>query len=402
MNPATNPPSILIGVCGGIAAYKTVELVSRLRQQGHPIQVLMTQAATQFVTPTTFSGVSGQPTHTALFADPSTTVGDGLYPHLYPATATDLFLIAPATAHTIACLAHGEGSDLLTTAALSLPAACIRIFCPAMNVEMWEQSVVQENVRKLEARGWIRIGPEAGMLACGMEGYGRMTEPAAILTRVNELLAQRQRLAGRHVLILSGPTHEFLDPVRFIGNASSGRMGQALAEQAADRGAKVTFITGPVPADHLPRRASIDLIPVTSATDLLNAARKPFTDADAIIFAAAIADYQPATRSKEKSAKSGGDWNLTLTPTPDVAATLGATKKPGQTCVGFALQTGDGRDEARAKLVRKHFDAIILNHPDSIGAEDGHFTCITADAEKRWGRLSKSHCAAQVLDLIPS
>ncbi len=391
--------TILIGICGGIAAYKTVEVVSRLRQQGHDVHVAMSEAATQFVTPLTFAAVSGNRVLTQSFPDAEKESGDDLYPHLYPATRADIFVLMPATADMIGRLSQGLGNEIVSMCALSLPPTCRRFFCPSMNVEMWEQQSVQDGVRIMEERGWVRVGPDSGTLACGMEGAGRMAEPAVVLELIGTALARAQSLADRNVLILSGPTREHLDPVRYLGNASSGRMGKALAEEAADRGAAVTFITGPVHPDFLPRRAGVRIVPVTSAEEMLDAAKKPFKEADIAIFAAAVADYRPTTRAAEKKEKKSGDISLKLTPTPDIAATLSVTKKKKQRTIGFALQSGEGLKEARAKLKKKHLDAILLNHPDAMDAEGGTYTFIKADhTESPWGALGKRACATLLLD----
>lgn len=391
--------TILVGVCGGIAAYKTVEVVSRLRQQGHDVHVTMSDAACEFVTPLTFAAVSGNRVLTHTFPDAARESSDDLYPHLYPATRTHLFVLMPATADMIGRIAQGQGSEIVSMCALSLPAACRRFFCPSMNVEMWEQPSVQDGVRAMEQRGWIRLGPDSGSLACGMEGAGRMAEPAVVLERIAETLRRADSLNGKRVLILSGPTREHMDPVRYLGNASSGRMGKALAEEAADRGARVTFVTGPVHSDYLPRRRDIEIIPVVSAEDMLDAARKPFKAAHLTVFAAAVADYRPSKVSKQKRGKESGGMTLALSPTPDIAATLSSKKKPGRVTIGFALQTGSGAGEARAKLKHKHLDAIVLNHPDSMEAESGRFTFIsTRRPDAPWGTLTKRTCAEQILN----
>ena len=399
MSTPAKSRTILIGVCGGIAAYKTVEVVSHLRQQGHDVHVAMSEAACKFVTPLTFAAVSGNRVLTQAFPDSSRESSDNLYPHLYPATRADLFVLMPATANMIGRMAQGLGNEMVSMCVLSLPAHCRRIFCPSMNVEMWQQQVVQEGVRLLESRGWTRLGPETGTLACGMEGAGRLVESARVLEQIDQSIQKAESLRGRRVLILSGPTREHLDPVRYIGNASSGRMGQALAEEAADRGAQVTFVTGPVDEAHLPRRPSITLTRVVRAQEMLDAARTPFRESGLAIFAAAVADYRPVHTSTEKTGKKSGNWSLDMEATCDIAATLATEKREDQMTVGFALQTGDGLKEAVAKLESKRLDAIVLNHPDSINAESGAFTFIHKDrAPAVWGRLDKRRCAARLLD----
>lgn len=391
--------TILVGVCGGIAAYKTVDLVSRLRKKGHDVRVAMSAAACEFVTPLTFAAVSGEAVLTRNFPEAERDSGDQLYPHLYPATQADAFVLMPATADMIGRIAQGLGDEIISTCALSLPPSCSRFFCPSMNVEMWEQSSVQESVRILEERGWIRLGPDSGPLACGMEGAGRLIDPDLVAERVSAALAKGCVWRGKRVLILSGPTREHLDPVRYIGNASSGRMGKALAEAAADRGAQVTFVTGPVHEALWPRRPGIRVVPVCSADEMLEAARKPFAKSDSVFFAAAVADYQPIECAEAKLEKATGEWSLALRPTPDIAATLAADRKKKQRLIGFALQSGDGREAAREKLARKGFDAIVLNDPAAMGADAATYTFITANGkEEDWGHLTKTSCADKLCD----
>jgi phosphopantothenoylcysteine decarboxylase/phosphopantothenate--cysteine ligase len=397
--PAPRPSLVMVAVCGGIAAYKAADLVSRLRKAGHDVQVVMSDAAREFVTPLTFAAVSGHPVLTSLFPREAQTAGEGAYPHLYPATRADAFVVAPATADMMARLAQGFGSDIVSTCALSLPATCLRLFCPAMNVEMWRQPVVQENVRVLEQHGWQRIGPDSGALACGMEGEGRMAEPAAIAERLQQALAGARRLAGRRVLVISGPTREHLDPVRFIGNPSTGRMGRALAEEALASGARVDFVTGPVAREQMPAGDALRVHPVVSAEDMLKAARKLYRSADIVIYAAAVADYRPVEYHAQKLPKTSGPLVLRLEATPDVAATLNARKQAGQVTIGFALQTEDGLAKAGEKLKRKNLDGIVLNALDALGGDEGTYTFIGATgAPAEWGRISKRECAGRILD----
>lgn len=405
-SPVSNTPSsftVLAGICGGVAAYKAVEVVSRLRKAGAEVHVAMSEAAQEFVTPLTFGAVSGQPVLTTLFPRDPQATGDARYPHLYPATRADLFVLMPATADIMAKIAHGEGSDLVSTCALSLPATCRRVFCPSMNVEMWHQPVVQANVRELEQRGWLRVGPDAGLLACGMEGAGRMSEPAEISEVLLGLRQRAQRLAGCRVLIVSGPTREHFDPVRYIGNPSSGKMGKALAEEALAAGAEVDFVTGPVAEENLPRGPHLHLHRVVSAEDMLKASQSRYAGAAVVIYAAAVADYRPAEYQAHKLPKQEGELVLRLAATPDVAATLNAAKRPGQVTIGFALQTHDGLAKAGEKLQRKGLDGIVLNGLDALGGESGTYTFIqragagSTDVAE-WGALSKRACAQHILD----
>lgn len=405
MNPAMSAleqGTVLLGICGGVAAYKAVEVASGLRKAGWSVHVAMSAAAQKFVGPVTFAAVTAHPVLTEQFPDPSTHAGDALFPHLYPATRADLFVLLPATADMMAKIAHGLGDDPVSAAALSLPASCRRVFCPAMNVEMWRQPVIQENVKTLEARGWERLGPASGELACGMTGEGRMTEPAAILEAISRGAIDRADLRGRTVLVISGPTHEHFDPVRFIGNPSSGKMGRALADEARAAGARVIFVTGPVADENLPR--DVELHRATSADDLLAAARAVYEKADVVIYAAAVADYKPATFSTKKLPKKTGPLTLELVATPDVSATLNERKRPGQVCIGFALQTDDGEAKALAKLKKKRLDGIVLNALDAMGGESGAYRFIaTGDkAFADWGKLDKRSCARRILQAAAS
>lgn len=395
----TRVPVAVVGVSGGIAAYKAVDVVSRLKKAGYSVHVLMTEAATRFVTPLTFEAVSGNRVSDSVFPQGSADHPEHVYPHLYPATGADLFLVAPATADVIARLAHGLGSDALTTSALSIPSTCRRFFAPAMNVEMWHQPVVQENVARLIKLGWTCIGPAAGELACGMVGEGRMTEPQDIVQSIlSRAASEKSALGGKRILILSGPTCEHLDPIRFISNASSGKMGKALAETAASLGATVTFVTGPVAESNLPCASGISVERIVSAEDLLRTGKAHFGSSDVVVYAAAVADYRPASFNREKLPKQSGEVTLKLETTPDVAATLNQEKRPGQVAVGFALQTHDGEKHALAKMRAKRFDGIILNSPDALGGNDGTYTFYDAvkEAPDVWGKLSKNDCAARI------
>lgn len=391
-------PTVLLGICGGVAAYKAVEVASRLRKTGHEVHVAMSAAAQQFVTPLTFAAVSGNAVLTEQFPDARKNSGDALYPHLYPSTRATLFVLLPATADIMAKIAHGIGDNVVSTAALSLPASCRKVFCPSMNVEMWHQPVVQENVRLLESRGWVRIGPATGELACGMTGEGRMVEPDEIVAKL--FGDQSGPLAKRKVLIVSGPTREHLDPVRFIGNPSSGKMGRALAEEAAAQGAEVAFVSGPVVETNLPAGPNIEIHRVTSADEMLAAAEKAYLNADIVLYAAAVADYKPAEFQTGKLPKKEGVLNLRLIATPDIAATLNSRKRTGQVSIGFALETDDGEAKARVKLKKKNLDGIVLNALDAMGGEDGAYRFLSARRNagfEPWGRISKRECAKNIL-----
>ncbi len=392
-------PIILAGIGGGIAAYKAVEVVSRLAQAGREVRVAMTAAAQRFVTPTTFASVSRRRVITEMFPSASATDGEDLFPHLYPACRADAMIVVPATADLIAKLACGLGDDVVVGAALALRPETVRLLAPAMNEHMWRQPVVQRNLAALEALGWRRVGPDEGALACGTRGPGRMAEPAAIVETVESALAARRgRLRGRRVLILSGPTREPLDPVRFISNGSTGRMGRALARAAAAAGAAVDFITGPVEPERLPSGPSVSVRRVTTADEMLAAARESATSADIVFFAAAVSDFRPAAVERGKRPKAERGPTLALEPTPDIAVELSRQRPDGQVAIGFALETDDGVARARQKRERKRLDAIVLNGPDAIGAETADYAFITDRTEEDWTGLTKDECARRIME----
>lgn len=394
-------PVVLVAVGGGIAAYKSAELVSALARHGMEVHVALTEAGAKFVGPTTFASLSRRRVLMDMFPDPKATEGEALFPHLYPAQHADLFVLAPATANLMAKIAHGIADDVVSAAALALPATAKKVFCPAMNTRMWENPVTRENVARMERHGWMRLGPAEGSLACGTTGPGRMIEAADIVRGVCALLQPAASLGGRRVLILSGPTREHLDPVRYIGNRSSGRMGAALALEASSRGAHVVFITGPVESSRRPEAAGIDVVPVVSANDMLEAAKARLADCDIVIHAAAVSDYAPARISGKKLPKSKESVALELRPTPDIATTLTSLRRPNQMAVGFALESEGGRAQAEAKLKAKRFDFIILNGPESMDADAAAFEYKPAGgAWQNWGRLCKRECAARIWDCV--
>ncbi len=397
-----NTPTILLGVGGGVAAYKAADLASALVKQGYPVHVAMTAAATRFIGPMTFAAVTNRQPLTDIFSGETGVDTDSIYPHLYPATQADICILAPATADLIAGVAHGHGHNIVTTSVLSLPSHCRRYYCPSMNVEMWKQGSLQHNINLLTDFGWQRIGPNTGQLACGATGTGRLAEVDEIIAFVNRDIDDGTSLSGRSVLILSGPTAEAIDPVRYISNHSSGRMGLALAETAADMGASVHVISGPVADQYCPCGPHITVTGVKSAEDMLAIAETCFHKHDVVIFAAAVSDYQPAVCNNAKTSKAS-ELTLKLVATPDVAATLCARKKPHQICIGFSLETANGDDAIRtatAKLKKKNLDAIILNGIDSFGAATGTFTAIYNGSENRpvkWGKISKNQCAKHIM-----
>lgn len=351
MSALTNK-RVLLGISGGIAAYKCVELVRRLREQGAEVRVVMTAAAKAFITPLTLQAVSGHPVADDLL-DPAAESSMG---HIQLAKWADLVLLAPATADLMARMAAGMGNDLLTTLCLATRAPLA--IAPAMNQQMYQAQVTQENIAKLAARGALIWGPAEGAQACGDVGPGRMLEPAELCQRVSQHFAQQQDLAGIAVLITAGPTREALDPVRFISNHSSGKMGYAIAAAAAARGATVTLVSGPV---NLPTPAGVKRIDVESALQMQSAVMTEVTHHQIFIACAAVADYRAACVAPEKIKKAGDEISLTLVKNPDIVAGVGAMTTQRPFVVGFAAETQNVEQYARDKLARKNLDLICAN-----------------------------------------
>ena len=352
--------TIVFGVTGGIAAYKSCEAVSRLKKLGATVCVIMTKNATEFVAPMTFETLSNQPCVVDTFARPERWEVE----HVSLAKRADLFVIAPATANIMAKLAHGIADDMLSTTCLATRAPML--IAPAMNTGMWENVATQENLKILQARGMHFVGPEGGYLACGDVGAGRMSEPAQIVERCVQLLTAARDMQGLRVLITAGPTCENIDPVRFITNRSSGKMGYALAEAALRRGAQVTLVTGPVSLTP-PQGAQVE--PVRTTEDLLERMLALAPEQDIVIQAAAPADYRAQQIAPQKLKKQGdGALTLTFVPTPDVAKTVGEGKRDGQILVGFAAETETVVENARKKLDSKHLDMIVANDVTQPGA----------------------------------
>lgn len=352
--------TIVFGVTGGIAAYKSCEAVSRLKKLGATVCVIMTKNATEFVAPMTFETLSNQPCVVDTFARPERWEVE----HVSLAKRADLFVIAPATANIMAKLAHGIADDMLSTTCLATRAPML--IAPAMNTGMWENVATQENLKILQARGMHFVGPEGGYLACGDVGAGRMSEPAQIVERCVQLLTAKRDMQGLRVLVTAGPTCENIDPVRFITNRSSGKMGYALAEAALRRGAQVTLVTGPVSLTP-PQGAQVE--PVRTTEDLLQRMLALAPEQDIVIQAAAPADYRAQQIAPQKLKKQGdGALTLTFVPTPDVAKAVGEGKHDGQILVGFAAETETAVENARKKLDSKHLDMIVANDVTQPGA----------------------------------
>lgn len=387
---------VVLGVTGGIAAYKTCELTSRLRKAGAQIFVVMTKNACQFVAPLTFETLSNHPVATDTFARPETWEVE----HVALAKRADAFVIAPATANILAKMACGIADDMLSTTVLATRAPIL--VAPAMNTGMWENTATQENVRILRGRGVHFIGPEGGFLACGDTGAGRMSEPSAIFEAVEKLLSAPNDLAGLRVLVTAGPTQERLDPVRFITNRSSGKMGYAIAQAAAERGACVTLVTGPV---NLPVPPGTEAVRIQSTQELYAQMTERCVDQDIVIQAAAPADFTPETVADSKIKKQGNEpLVIRLTQTPDVAAAVGKLKKTGQTLVGFAAETNDVLANAQKKLEKKNLDLIVANDVTAPGAgfdvDTNLVTLISRDGLETLPLMQKSQVAHALLDKI--
>lgn len=396
---------VVVGISGGIAAYKACELVRRLRERGATVIVVMTPAACEFVTPMTLQALSGNPVVTGLWGDQQprfnlplesrARVG-GLVEHVDVAEAADCLVIAPATADLVARLVHGVAPDALTTIVLATAAPLV--LAPAMDLKMWRAPATQDNVREMRARGAAIVGPASGPLASGLVGPGRLAEIADILAAVEASVARGTSLKGVRVLVGAGRTEEPLDPVRVLTNRSSGRMGFALAEAARNRGADVTVVAGPVSVD---TPHGVTIVPVTTAEQMLHAMRAQAASADVVLMAAAVADYRPAKASARKLKRGAGTLTLELAPNPDILATLGSARTPGQVLVGFALETNDGVANARGKLRAKGVDLVVLNSPaDGIGGETNRATLVEARSAKALPRTSKRELAEAVLDRV--
>ncbi len=405
---------VLLGVSGGIAAYKAVEFVRLATAAGHSVRVLMTASSRRFIGADTFEGILGAPVLTSEFErDPMRGAFPGEEPpthepigHLAVAESADVFLVAPASANTIAKLASGQADSILTTAFLA--AQVPRLVAPAMNERMYLADATQANLEKLRSFGVDVIEPGTGRLASkGEEGVGRLPDPAELLERVEAALAGSSPgtgsdLAGLKVLVTAGGTREPVDPVRFIGNRSSGRMGFALAERAARRGADVTVIAANVSLD---TPASVNRIDVESTADLAAACRENFPGSDLLLMAAAPADFTVEGNSDEKLSRAGGELTISLVPTEDILAGLSAGRSEGQTVVGFAAQFGgDAIGRAREKLDSKGADLIVLNDVSDTGigfdSNENAVTLVTGEDDREVARAAKSDIADRILDRV--
>lgn len=387
--------NILLGVSGGIAAYKSAELIRQLQELGAEVRVIMTRGAQQFITPLTLQALSGHPVHTELL-DSGAELGMG---HIELARWADLLLIAPATADLIARLATGRADDLLTTVALATAAP--RLIAPAMNQQMWHDKACAANIERVQNLGMSLVGPAAGEQACGDVGLGRMEQPAVIAASAAALF-QSGQLQGRRVLISAGPTQEALDPVRYISNHSSGKMGYALARACADAGARTTLVSGPV---NLEAPDKVKRIEVKSALQMLDRCVELSAESDIFIACAAVADYRPAEVQTQKIKKGAATISLELVRNPDIVATVSSTN-PRPFTVGFAAETNDVVQYAKGKMQRKGLDMIVANDvsKQDIGfnSDENAVTVVWPDGEQSLAQSSKLNIARQVVELISS
>lgn len=390
---------ITLGVTGGIAAYKSAELVRRLQDEGHSIQVVMTRAAREFITPLTFAALSGQRVITDLFSNQPGGEGslDSAIDHIVVAQRTDLLLVAPATADILAKFARGVADDFLSTMYLAVTAPVV--VAPAMNVNMWQHPTTQENVATLRARGVRIVDPSAGYLACGMIGAGRLAEQEEILKAVREVLQAEQDLVREVVLVTAGPTCEDIDPVRYLTNRSSGKMGYAVAEAAARRGAKVVLVSGPTSLDVPP---DVERVEIRSAEEMQRTVQERFAGCTIAVFAAAVADYRPVEKASQKMKRGKDGMTLRLEPNPDILAGV-AREKGGRLVVGFAAETENVAGNARKKLTQKNADIIVANDVSAEGAGFDYDTNIVTlfsrdGRDLPLPRLSKTEVAERILD----
>lgn len=386
---------VVLGVTGSIAAYKIASLASALKKQHCDVQVIMTRNAAQFITPVTFETLTGNKCLIDTFDRNFTFEVE----HISVAKKADLVLVAPASANIIGKLAHGIADDMLTTTILACK--CPKLLSPAMNTAMYENPVVQDNLSVLKKYGWEVIEPASGYLACGDTGAGKMPEPETLLSYIEHHLACEKDLLGKKVLVTAGPTQEALDPVRYLTNHSTGKMGYAIAHAASLRGADVTLVSGPVSIAPPP---FVNLISITSAQDMFEAVSAHATEQDAIIKAAAVADYTPADVSSEKVKKKDGDMSIPLKRTTDILKYLGEHKRDGQFLCGFSMETEHMLENSTAKLTKKNVDMIVANNLKTTGAGFGTdtnvVTLITREGAEELPLMSKEEVAHQILNRI--
>lgn len=387
---------IVLGITGSIAAYKACLIARLLIKAGAEVQVVITPSGKEFITPLTLSTLTQKPVISEFF-----TRADGSWhSHVDLGLWADAMLVAPATASTIGKMAHGIADNMLITTYLSMKAPVF--VAPAMDLDMYAHPTTQQNLQKLQREGVHIVEPGSGFLASGLEGKGRMEDPEEIVSTLDAFFSKKQELAGKRVLITAGPTYERLDPVRFIGNYSSGKMGFAIAEECAHRGADVTLVCGPVQLKtHHPAIKRID---VESAAQMCKAAKEAFAHADVAILSAAVADFTPQSCADQKIKREGDELVLRLSPTQDIAAELGRAKRPNQRMVGFALETNDEVVHAQDKLKRKNLDFIVMNSLNDPGAGFCHdtnkITIIDHEGATSYPLKTKKEVAADIVDRL--
>ena len=386
---------VLLGITGGIAAYKMANVASGLRKAGATVHVIMTENATKFITPLTFETLTNNRCVVDTFAR------DFQYDvkHISLAKAADLILIAPATANVIAKLAHGLADDMLTTTVLA--AKCKKLVAPAMNTAMLENPITQDNIARLKRYGFGIIEPAVGMLACKDVGSGKLPEPETLLDCIAMELAREKDMAGLRVTVTAGPTQEALDPVRYLTNHSTGRMGYAIAREAMLRGADVTLISGPTALKPVPGVKTVDVV---SARDMFEAVQTALPETDILIKAAAVADYRPANVAEDKIKKQPGEMSIPLERTDDILGWVAEHRHPGLFVCGFSMETRDMVENSRKKLAKKHLDMIAANNLKVAGAGFGVdtnvVTILTADGIRELPLMGKDQVASQLLDAI--
>ena len=387
--------TVVLGVTGGIAAYKIASLASMLVKQHADVQVIMTENATNFITPTTFETLTGN----KCLVDTFDRNFQFQVEHVALAKRADIFMIAPATANVIAKVAHGLADDMLTTTFLACKKP--KYIVPAMNTQMYENPLTQDNLDICRRYGMHVVEPASGYLACGDTGAGKMPEPELLMEYIMQELAFEKDMAGKKVLVTAGPTREAIDPVRYITNHSTGKMGYAIAQAAARRGAEVTLVSGPV---NLKAPLGVNLVPVTSAGEMFQAVTEASSSQDVIIKAAAVADYRPKYVGTEKTKKKDGDMNLEMERTDDILAWLGNHRQPGQVLCGFSMETENMLENSQTKLEKKHVDMIVANNLKTAGAGFGTdtnvVTIITKEGAEELAMMTKEQVAHQLLNRI--
>ena len=384
---------IVLGITGSIAAYKSCLIIRELVKRGAEVQVVITPAGKEFITPITLSALTQKPVISDFFSQ-----RDGTWhSHVALGLWADAMLIAPCTASTLGKMANGIADNMLITTYLSMKAPVF--IAPAMDLDMYAHPTTQQNMERLKGFGNHIIEPQSGFLASGLEGKGRMEEPEKIVDCL-DLFFEKKDLLGKRILITAGPTYEKIDPVRFIGNYSSGKMGFALAEECARRGAEVTIVAGPVNIQS--KMANVHRIDVENCQDMYDAATKLFPDTDAAILCAAVADFRPAEVAEQKIKRVGQTMDIHLVPNPDIAASLGQMKKENQVLVGFALETNDEEQNAQHKLEKKNLDFIVLNSLRNEGtcfrSDENQISIISRDGQTDYDKKSKREVAADIID----